>query len=238
MWGVNSSQSSYTSGEYTDFKMTSYDNQDKFYLPWNMITSELRHDMRLFISMLQREPWAYKITKVDNTTPKGIITYTVKQDRYNQEHDYVQLESSAPDYGDMYADYYTSNVEADANDNFNCRSESYNKYTLAIESVNDKIKIGATKVLLAKVYDGENHDITELYKDAKCDWNFNGIEPALIDNAQSWLDEYYDDNGALKYRFKCKFKFIGNEHYLNTNVNVVCRVEDLSSDITLDIVAL
>lgn len=238
IWGINSSQSSYTSGEYTDFKMTSYDNQDKFYLPWNLITSELRHDMRLFISMLQKEPWVYKITKVDNTTPKGIITYTVKQDRYDQEHDYVQLDPNAADYGDMYADYYISNVEVDANDNFDCTKNVQNQYTLIIEAANDKVKLGTSKVLFAKVYDGNNNDVTDLYKTSEYAWSFNYKNPDLITNQEFLLDEYYDDNGNSKYRFKCKFKFIGDEYCLDDNINVTCKIEDLSSDILLDIVAL
>ncbi len=237
MWGINSSQSSYTSGLYTDHKMTSFDEQDKFYLPYNLITSELRHDMRLFISMLQREPWAYRITKVNNTTPKGIMTYTVKQDRFDQEHDYVQLDPNAPDYGDMYASYYLSSVDVEFNDNFDCDKIDYGKYTMVIEAVNDKVKLGSSKVLFAKVYDAENNDVTKMYTSSECVWNFNYDKNDLIINRESLLDEY-DDNGKTKYRFKCKFKFIGDEYCLNDNINVTCKLEDLSSDILLDIVAL
>ena len=39
--------------------------------------------------MPQEEPYVYKITKVKNTTPKGIINYTLKQDMCNDELDYV-----------------------------------------------------------------------------------------------------------------------------------------------------
>lgn len=248
MWGIDSSQSSYTSGKYTDFKMTSYDEQDKFHLPYNFITTGLRHDTRLFISMLQKEPWVYIVTKVNNTTPKGIITFTVKQDRYNQEHDYVQLDPNAPDYGDMYANYYTSNtkegnVPAEANDNFDCEKIDYEKYTLIIEAANSKVKLGAAKVLYAKIYDGLNNDVTHLYKNSECVWNLQGVdfleeENELITNKEFKLDEYYDDNGNLKYRFKCKFKFIGDEYYLEDNINVTCQIEDLTSDILLEIIAL
>ena len=56
--------------------------------------------------MLQKEPYVYKITKVKNTSQKGMITFTIKQDRFEPEHDYVSLDPDADDYGDMYADYY------------------------------------------------------------------------------------------------------------------------------------
>lgn len=238
MWGINSSQSSYTSGLYTDHKMTSFDEQDKFYLPYNQISAGLRHDMRLCISMLQKEPWTYRITKVNNTTPKGIITYTVKQDRYDQEHDYVQLDPNEPDYGDMYPDYYVSSVGAEVNDNFDCNKAEYEKYILIIESANDKVKLGTAKVLTAKVYDGANNDVTDLYKKCDCNWNFGGVDENLITDKKFWLDEYRDENEDIKYRFKCKFKFIGDEFSLNERINVTCELEDLSSNILLDIVAL
>lgn len=243
MWGINSSQSSYTSGLYTDYKMTSFDEQDKFFLPYNLVTTELRHDMRLFISILQREPWVYKITKVNNTTPKGIMTYTVKQDRYNQEHDYVQLDPHAPDYGDMYANYYASAVKPDYNDNFDNDKITYEKYTLIIESVNDKVKLGSTKVLYAKIYDGQNNDVTELYKNDECIWSLQGVdflddENELITNREFTLDEYFDVNNNLKYRFKCKFKFTGDEYYLEDRIHATCHVDDLSANIYLDIIAL
>lgn len=238
MWGINSSQSSYTSGLYTDHKMTSFDEQDKFFLPYNLITTELRHDTRLFISMLQREPWAYKITKVNNTTPRGIMTYTVKQDRYDQEHDYVQLDPNAPDYGDMYANGLISTVCPERNDNFDCNKIDYEKYTLIVEAVNDKVKLGTSKVLFAKVYDGNNEDVTESFIDFEYKWNFNYKNEELITDKQHSIDKYRDENGKLRYRFKCKFKFIGDELCLNDNINVTCDIEDLSSNILLDIVAL
>ena len=137
MWGVNSSQSSYTSGVWRDYKTQTFDNQDKFYLPWNMISTELRHDTRLCISMLQREPWTYIITKVDNTTPKGIITFTVKQDKFEPLHDYVQLNPNEPDYGDMYSDLLESDVVPCINENFDCKELKYNNHTIVIDSVND-----------------------------------------------------------------------------------------------------
>ena len=218
--------------------MTSYDEQDKFLLPYNQISSCLRHDTRLFISMLQKEPWVYKITKVNNTTPKGIITFTVKQDRFSPDTDYVQLDPSAPDYGDMYADLNVSDVGVCENDNFDCDNLQYLQHVLIIESVNNTVKLGATKVLTAKIYDGENNDVTDMYINNQCDWKFTGTNEDLVVNKESWLDEYYDDNGNQKYRFKCKFKFTGDETCLGSNLNVACNIEGLSSNILLDIKTL
>lgn len=243
MWGVNASQSSYTSGEYTDFKMTSFDDQGKFYLPWNKITMNLRHDTRLFISMLQKEPWAYKITKVNNTHPKGVITYTVKQDRYDQAYDYVQLNPDASDYGDMYANYYASDVVPDTNNNFDNNKINYEKCVLFIESKTNNVRPNSTKALYAKVFDGENNDITYMFKDDVCHWSIEGEgftdkeNNNLIVDQQSDIETYMD-NDVEHIRFKFMFRFEGDELYLDNRLKAHCQLDTLSSDIYLDIIAL
>ena len=226
VWGVDSTQNSYTSGVWRDYKTQTFDDQDKFHLPWSPITSELKHDMRLAISMLQKEPWTYQITKVHNTSPKGIITYTVKQDRFEPEHDYVQLNPDADDYGDMYPDFYDSDVNPESSQNCN----------IAIEAPNYNIKLGASKVLTVKIYDEEKNDITEMYKDSECIWDF-GLENSVFDKKKLII---VDDDYSLKEgnKFKCKFRFDGDEKYLENNIIVTCRIEDMFAEVLLDIIAL
>ena len=243
MWGINSMQSSYTSGVWRDYKTQTFDNQDKFYLPYNQISTELRHDTRLCISMLQREPWTYVITKVDNTTPKGIITFTVKQDKFDQNNDYVQMDPNEDDYGDMYADalklypdYFESDVYPCRNDNFDCTDLKYDKYTLIIEAPNDKVKIGYSKVLIAKIYDAENNDVTSFFKNSECIWDFKLEETNLVRKKLIVIDEDYSLKDGNK--FKCKFMFDGDEQYIERNITVTCQIEDMHANIELDVVAL
>lgn len=101
MCGVERIAKSYTAGTWSGDKTTVFDEQSSFILPWNVISSEIKHDQRIVISMPQEEPYVYKITKVNNTTPKGIINYTLKQDMYNDEVDYV-----SEDLSEMYCNYY------------------------------------------------------------------------------------------------------------------------------------
>ena len=245
MWGINSSQNSYTSGVWRDYKAQFFDNQDKFFLPYNQISSELRHDTRLCISMLQREPWTYIITKVDNTTPKGIITFTVKQDRFDSNSDYVQLDPTADDYGDMYSNYYSPmhngcdekcHIDPCVSDNFDCTEQSFNKHTVIIEAQNYNVKLGYSKVLTAKIYDAENNDVTDMYKDSECAWNFKLEDMNLNRKKLIVVDEDYslkEDN-----KFKCKFRFDGDEQYLGHNITVVCKIDDMIAEVLLDVVSL
>lgn len=232
MWGINSSQSSYTSGVWRDYKTQTFDDQDKFFLPWNLISTELRHDTRLCISMLQKEPWTYIVTKVNNTTPKGIVTFTVKQDRYEPEHDYVQLNPNEPDYGDMYPDYWSSNILPKQSE----ENVLYKKGKLAIEAQNYKVKLGYSKVLTAKIYDSEDNDITDIYKDSKCVWDFNLENVNLVRKKLVVIDEDYSLKEGNK--FKCKFKFDGDEQYLRHNIIVTCQIDDMIANVPLDVVTL
>lgn len=232
MWGINSSQSSYTSGVWRDFKAQFFDEQDKFMLPWNPISAELKHDTRLCISMLQKEPWTYIVTKVNNTTPKGIITFTVKQDRYESEHDYVQLDPNEPDYGDMYPDYWSSTVLPEQKE----ENILHKKYKLTIEAPNYNIKLGCAKVLTAKIYDADNNDITDMYKDSECIWDFKLENTDLVRKKLIVIDKDY----SLKEnnKFKCKFKFDGDEQYIQHNIIVTCQIDDMITDVSLDVTTL
>ena len=175
--------------------------------------------------MLQKEPYVYIITKVDNTSPKGVITFTVKQDRFEPDHDYVCLDKSCEDYGDMYADYYSSDIELDVQN----KEKSYN---LIIEAANYNVKIGTSKVLSAKIYDLNNAYVTDDYSSGKYIWNFK------MDSDEDLI--VIDDNYSLQpgNEYKCKFKFNGDEKYINKNIYVTCQLDEMVANAQLDIVAL
>ena len=233
MWGVNSVQSSYTSGVWRGHITQVFDEQDKFFLPYNQITSNIKHDKRLCISMLQPEPYVFQITKVNNTSPKGMIIFTVKQDRYEKEHDYVCLDPNSENYGEMYADYYSSSIvpveeELENNTSNNCN--------IVIEAANYNVKLGTSKVLTAKIYDAENNDVTNEYVDFECIWSCELAEEKTEQEELIIIDEKYSLKDGNK--FKCKFKFDGDEQYLGQNINVTCKIDDMSTTVSLDIIAL
>lgn len=182
--------------------------------------------------MLQKKPWTYIITKVNNTSPKGIITFTVKQDKYEPLHDYVQLDANALDYGDMYADYYASDSLPQHND----EHIQQNKYHIVIESPNYHIKLGVFKILNAKIYDSENVDITHTFVNSKCIWDFKLDNANLNRSKLLAIDEDYSVQKGNE--FKCKFKFDGDEQYLEHNIAVSCKIDNLFAEVILDVIAL
>lgn len=128
MWGVARIQSSYNSGIWQDFKITSMENQNKIWLPMNNISENLYYNQRIIISAPIPKPITWEITKVENTHPFGINKLSVAQTKFNPNTDYVNLET-----GEMYADYYKNNIPLDEDDT-----------VLTINSKEKTIKVGGS----------------------------------------------------------------------------------------------
>lgn len=226
MWGVERTQNSYTSGTWQGDKMNVLDEQGKFWLPWNRITSEVKHDMRFFISMLQEEPYVYKTSKIKNTSPKGIITITIEQDRFDQNKDYVNLET-----GEMYADYYSSTITPEVVD---VKKKEITDI-LSIEAKTYKVRVnGGSKVLNAKILDINGNDISNKYDNGILQWKFY-IDDQELDSELIKSDDNY--NYSPNNIYKHKFYFLGDENFLNKKLVVKLSIDSLSASAELDIVS-
>jgi len=105
MWGIARMRNSYNSGLWTDYLTTIVENQDQIWLPMNDISSKLYYGDRIIVSALIEKPITWKISKVENIHPFGINKLTIAQDKFNEQKDYVNIET-----GEMYADYYKSAI--------------------------------------------------------------------------------------------------------------------------------
>ncbi len=104
-WSVLRSQSSYNSGVWIDYKITSPENQKIVWLPFNDITKTLFYDQRLAISEPRREPICWSLSKVEDTNVRGIARCTFKQDRFNGKTDYIEKDEDGNIVG-IWCDYY------------------------------------------------------------------------------------------------------------------------------------
>lgn len=84
---------------WTDYKVTTPENQNQFILPMNSDTQTIYYNMRFLISSNQISPIAWEVSKVEDTFPPGVIYITIKQDQFNPVTDNKEL---------MIADYYKS----------------------------------------------------------------------------------------------------------------------------------
>lgn len=205
--------------------MLTLDETGKFWLPWNNISSEIKHDMRFFISMLQEEPYAYKVSKIKNTSPKGIITVTVEQDRFDSNKDYVNL-----DTGEMYADYYSSAITP--------KEEIPQEETtdvLLIEAVSYNVRIRGSKVVYAKILDKDGNDVTNNYDGSQLEWSFKIKDDEFAEDSLIEIDETYRYKEGNQY--KCKFKFNGDEDYVDKRIIAEVKIKNLSANAELSITA-
>lgn len=231
MWGVEKTQSSYTSGTWSGDKTTVFDEQGKFWLPWNTLTSEIKHDMRFFISMLQEEPYVYKTSKIKNTSPKGIVAVTIEQDRFDSNKDYVNLET-----GEMYADYYSSAVipEEEVKEPIVDKTETP-KDIISIEAVSYNVRVGGSKVVYVTILDSNGNDVTNTYDGSQLEWSFEIKDNEFTEDNLIEIDDTYRYKDGNQY--KCKFKFNGDEDYINQRISAFVKIGNLAASADLNITA-
>ena len=231
MWGVQRTQSSYNSGVYKYTYTEKLEMQSKFWLPWNYISSEIFYNQRIIVSMPMKTPIVWRITKVENTVPKGVNMFTIYQDEFNAHTDFVCLEDNNPDfkYGEMYADYWTYGNQ----DPIVQPEESYeNNHTLLLECAKATIKVGGSyKTITAKILDEENNDVTNTY-DGFINWYWTIDENDTEDLVKIINTE------ENKNVFKIKLSDKVDESYLNKTLKVKCIANDIEKEIILDIMAL
>ena len=230
MWGVQRTQSSYNSGVYKYDKTEKMEMQSKFWLPWNNLSSEIYYNQRIIVSMPMKTPITYRITKVENTIPKGVNMFTIYQDEFNQHTDFVCLEDNNPDFkfGEMYADYW-SYGEHDPVVEQEVTPE--NDYELILECAKNTIKLGGSyKTIKAKIIDKENNDITEEFN-GFIDWSWE------IDknDTEDMVEIINNDTDTI---FKIKLSDKVDESYLDKILIIKCTAFNMEKEIALNIIPL
>ena len=140
MCGVLRSQNSYNSGLWTDYKITSIEDQQKFTVPLNDITEHLWYNQRMIIdAKVSTEPRAWEISKINRISPNGLVEVTLAQDSFDQNHDYIERDSNGNIIG-MWADYYRTIVKEEI-----VTDKEINYYSsITYSGVKPQIKIGGT----------------------------------------------------------------------------------------------
>ena len=220
MWCATRSMNSYNTGLFIDRYFNSLDDVQKLWLPMNDITEKISYlnangsNMRLIISAPSDKPLTWKVSKIENTKPIGIIKITLDQDVFNPTVDFVNRKTK-----EMYADYYSSTFEP------NEEIETKYSYVCNIETASNLIKIGGSyKTLSANIFDAGN-DITNTINEFKWDFSIDG--EALDSNLIKILDH--------EKKNKIKIKFLGTRQYLGKVILARCTVSDTIGEIQLQI---
>lgn len=200
------------------------DNQQKIILPLNSISEKLWYtndednNVRLIVSALTDHPIVWKLTKIENIQPFGLVTLTLYQDRFDEHRDYVNLET-----GEMYADYYSVDITpTDAKET----TESTNIATIHASS--STIKVGGSyKSLEITMSDSNNEDITDNYSISDFTWTCD------IDGDDWTENVVWRSETTLYQTRKIKLKFPSDSSQLGKILNVKCKIFNKAESETL-----
>ncbi|SCW64424.1 hypothetical protein SAMN05660484_02247 [Eubacterium ruminantium] len=225
MWGVERSQSSYTSGVWHDHVFESTDNITKCILPYNETTKTLFYNKRIIISVDLPEPLAWRVSKVEPFANRGNILYTFKEDNYDQHHDVIERDDSGRIIG-MWADLINesnlpSYIPAEIDPTL---SGNYAEITYAGAEPHIKVK-GSYKAVTIAYYNSN-----ELINDqTPGEWSYY-----IDDTDASELVKVIEGNSSNTI----KIKFLGDEEYIGKVLTVKNNRDGLVAELPLQIVSL
>lgn len=153
LWGFERAKGNYNAKSRRGDKVLEMDDQEKFIIPWNKYSMKIKHDDRFIISMLQPHPFAYRVIKVNNTAPKGLIEFTLKQDEFDIQKDLVNFET-----GEMITNYYKTTVLPSEGDSTSSVDETK---IIEVTSTSYNVGIGYNKKVQATI-EGYDEIDTEL----------------------------------------------------------------------------
>ena len=223
MWGCDRQQLSYTSGVWLDRYINSLDNVDKAYLPLNDITENINYvdenstNQRMIISAKTKHPLAWKLTKLENTKPLGLLQLTFSQTSFDQNNDYIEKDEDGNIIG-MWADFYKSTTPTDPDTPSPTPSNIYGKITASTST----IKVGGSyKTLTLKLYDADDNEVTDNYSSATFNWTcyIKGNETDDLSNKVTWLNRNLFNQK--------KIKFPDDRSYLNKILVIKCVVDGI-----------
>ena len=230
--GVLRSQNSYNSGLWSDYKITSVEDQQKFLVPLNDITEKLWYNQRMIIdAKVSTEPRAWEISKVNRISPNGLVRITLAQDNFDQHNDYIERDLNNRIIG-MWADYYrttvTENNEIEEN-NFISDLIITNYYSSIIYSgAKPQLKIGGNyKKFSVNFYDNNTNEEID-FKKGNWDFSFKDIDDDILSVLQI-LDESTDLNEN-----QIKIKFVGDTSYIGERV-IISYIDENSNKTFIEV---
>ena len=229
---------------WTDYRLTSVENQDQIWLPVNPITEKIYyteessdHNQRFIISPPVARPNAWYVSKIEMLHPIGILKVTLAQTRFNPNTDkkiLVPQDKYIPDsekFETWVADYAKSNLTPEPSEESEVRTD-YCKITPSSNIFKVKVN-GGYKKLTNTFYDSEGNVLSGTYIMDASSWSFK-INDIDVNDLIS-LTPYTEDDYKI-----VKIKFLGDESYLNNILTVTVSDVDrtITTSIELEIVSL
>ena len=218
------SQNSYNAGIWTDYRITTVEDQQKFAVPMTRETETLFYNIRLIVdAMVETEPRTWLISKVNRISPTGICRVTMTQDIFDQHTDFIEKDENGNIIG-MWANYFKSNLEPTPVDIDDTLPSSITSVITC--SGKPQFKIGGSAKTFTVTYYDENGQKMSDYTVGK--WTFK-IDDTSIPSELLVLTEM--DNTI-------KVKFLGDDSYIGKIFTVINTSGDVVSSLNIEIIAL
>lgn len=199
------------------------------WIPLNGITqnfwyvNSIGENQRVCVSAKVDRPLTYKISKVADAKPVGIIKITLDQDNFNQFTDYIERDEDGYIIG-MWADYYNDNIGAKED-----TDEIEPLPICTVSAMNQNLRVGGSYKTITATLTKDNEDITDKYTITKDNWAiFIGDEDYTASELVTLLEQ--PDTSTIKV------KFAKDRSYINKTITVRCTVDKSVGEIQLKLI--
>lgn len=223
--GVLRSQNSYNSGIWTDYAITSVEDQQKFLVPLNRDTEKIYYNQRFILDApVLTEPRTWQVTKVNRIAPLGVALITLAQTLFDSHTDYIEVNEEGNVIG-MWADYWKTKIEPKEYE----RPISTVYSSISYSGVSPQIKVGGSyKKFTVTFYDGDN-----VIDPIDGEWTFtiDGQDVSSIFNVLQVSDGQMESN-------QIKIKAPKDQNYIGKVLTISYITSETTSSLDVEIVAL
>lgn len=212
------SQSSYNSGLWRDYRTETIEDQQKFMAPLNRLTEKIWYNKRYLIDemVIQEECRAWRISKINRVSYKGLIIATLVQDHFNKDTDLIEKDSNGNTIA-LWADYYSEPVVPE---DYNPTPEPHQSdYGVISVSGKNEIKVGGSyKKLSINFFSASGRPIP--YKNGEWGFEIDDTPVELTVSteglAENQIKVKIPSDDGLYINKVLKAKFVVNEFSLIT----------------------
>lgn len=181
-------QNSYSSGLQSGSRVTGVDDATSIWVPTNTSTQTIGYNQRFMISDVGRTTaLCYEVSKISDTSPIGLIKFSLAQTTFNENTDNVDL---------MIADYWTSHVEPVEQD---IEQELTGTATIGYSGTTATVKVGGSWKVFIPVFRDEGVTVDK--------WLISDDNGDISGNTDNYTIE--QDGERLKLKVARNYNLIG-----------------------------
>ena len=186
--GIQRVQQSYNSGSWDGDRFTFVDNITSAILPANYDTFTINYNHRFMITDSRRPtPLVWAVSKVEDSTPIGLITLKFTQETYSPTLDNKEL---------MLCNYYSSEIAPEAQD-YNAVLKTMAEITY--NGTTPTVKVGGSYKVFTPVFSDESAKVDK--------WTVSDENGDVSNDTENYTIDY--DGDKLKLKIAQNYVLIG-----------------------------